>query len=57
MIDYELLKQLVDSAPDNYDRSKKKKFIPNEMREKIWQRDKCCNLLSRKLVISIGFYM
>jgi len=45
-IDWELLRHLVDSAPDNYDKGKKKKGILD--RQRIIDRDKVCKLCGKE---------
>lgn len=47
-INWELLKDLVGYAPDKYDRYKKKKHIPHEIRQKIWERDKVCRVCGKE---------
>lgn len=46
-INWEILRQLVDSAPDKYDRNETKKYISPKMKKKIWERDKVCKICGR----------
>ena len=44
MINWELLKELVDCVPEDIDKQKKKKYIPPKITETVRERDKVCKI-------------